>query len=583
MRFFRRLFLVCLLLCGCATDQKPAVTPEHGAATVPVAESPKVATPVLAALQAELDHSLTALKAEPVPPYFLSYEVTENHNYVVSSIFGTLVNSTEMRTRQLDIDLRVGDPKLDNTHPLRGNQGFTMPNPPGGSTLLPIEDDPDAIRAVLWYQTDRRFKAAVEQLTKVKANMKVNVAEEDASADFSVEPAEVLVQAPADLKIDRAAWEERLRRYTAPFAAHGNIYGAHASLNADAQTRWYVNSEGARLQTTQTMARLVISATTKADDGMVLPRYETFFAFTPDRLPGDAEVLARVEQLIKDLLALRTAPVTDPYTGPAILSGRAAGVFFHEVFGHRVEGHRQKGVNQGQTFKKMLGQPVLPAAFTVYCDPTLDYFGQTALGGYYLYDNQGVKARRVTLVAGGILKGFLMARMPIEGFPNSNGHGRKAPGFPVVARQSNLIVETAQPVSQAKLREKLLKLVKEQSKPYGLYIADIEGGFTLTGRFIPNAFNVRPLMVYRIYADGHEELVRGVDFIGTPLSAFSKIVAADDTPGIFNGICGAESGPVPVTGISPGVLLSQVEVQKKEKAQDRPPLLPAPLEKSPSP
>jgi predicted Zn-dependent protease len=571
MKFPRRSFLAFWLLPALCL---PAVR---------AGELPAGATPVLLALQAELDHSFTALKAEPVPPYFLSYEVTENHRYVVSSTFGTLVNSTEERRRHLDIDLRVGDRTLDNTHPLRGNQGFAMANLAGGTVLLPIEDDPDAIRAVLWYQTDRRFKAAVEQLTKVKANMKVNVAEEDQSADFSAEPAEVFVQAPADLKIDRAVWEEKLRRYTAPFAAYGNIYGARASLNVDAQTWWYVNSEGARLQTTQTTARLLIYATTKADDGMVLPRYETFFAFTPDQLPGDAEVLARVERLIKDLLALRTAPVIDPYAGPAILSGRAAGVFFHEVFGHRVEGHRQKGVDQGQTFKKMLGQPVLPASFTVYCDPTLDYFGKTALGGYYLYDNQGVKARRVTLVEGGVLKGFLMARMPIEGFPNSNGHGRKAPGLPVVARQSNLIVETAQPVSQEKLKEQLLQLVQEQNKPYGLYVEDIEGGFTLTGRFIPNAFNVRPLMVYRVYPDGHEELVRGVDFIGTPLSVFSKVVAADDTPGIFNGICGAESGPVPVTGISPGLLLSQVEVQKKEKAQDRPPLLPAPLERTPSP
>ena len=571
MKFPRRSFLAFWLLPALCL---PAVR---------AGELPAGATPVLLALQAELDHSFTALKAEPVPPYFLSYEVTENHRYVVSSTFGTLVNSTEERRRHLDIDLRVGDRTLDNTHPLRGNQGFAMANLAGGTVLLPIEDDPDAIRAVLWYQTDHRFKAAVEQLTKVKANMKVNVAEEDQSADFSAEPAEVFVQAPADLKIDRAVWEEKLRRYTAPFAAYGNIYGARASLNVDAQTWWYVNSEGARLQTTQTTARLLIYATTKADDGMVLPRYETFFAFTLDQLSGDAEVLARVERLIKDLLALRTAPVIDPYAGPAILSGRAAGVFFHEVFGHRVEGHRQKGVDQGQTFKKMLGQPVLPASFTVYCDPTLDYFGKTALGGYYLYDNQGVKARRVTLVEGGVLKGFLMARMPIEGFPNSNGHGRKAPGLPVVARQSNLIVETAQPVSQEKLKEQLLQLVQEQNKPYGLYVEDIENGFTLTGRFIPNAFNVCPLMVYRVYPDGHEELVRGVDFIGTPLSVFSKVVAADDTPGIFNGICGAESGPVPVTGISPGLLLSQVEVQKKEKAQDRPPLLPAPLERTPSP
>lgn len=544
---------------------------------VHAAELPKGATPVLAAMQAELSHSLGALKAEPVPPYFLSYEVTENHAYAVSAAFGTVLDSTERRTRSLDIDLRVGDYPLDNSHPLRGNQGMAMPRAPG-QTLLPVEDDPDAIRAQLWYHTDRRFKAAVEQLTKVKANMKVNVAEEDASPDFSAEPAEVFAQAPADVRVDRATWEAKLRRYSAPFAAYGNIYGAHASVNVDAQTRWYVNSEGALLQTTQTTARLIISATTKADDGMVLPRTEVFFAFNPDQLPGDAEVLAKVERMIKDLLALRTAPIVDPYAGPAILSGRAAGVFFHEVFGHRVEGHRQKGVDQGQTFKKMLGQHVLPDGFLVFSDPTLDHFGKTPLGGYYLYDDEGVKARRVPLIEKGIFTGFLMARMPIEGFSHSNGHGRKAPGHPVVARQANLVVEAAQTLPRAKLKEQLLKLVQEQNKPYGLYFEDIEGGFTLTGRVIPNAFNVRPVMVYRVYPDGREELVRGVDFIGTPLSTFSKVVAADDTPDVFNGICGAESGPVPVSAVSPGLLLSQVEVQKKEKAQERLPLLPAPLE-----
>jgi TldD protein len=328
----------------------------------------------------------------------------------------------------------------------------------------------------------------------------------------------------------------------------------------------------------QTTARLAISATTKADDGMVLPRTETFFAFTPDQLPSDTEVLARVDRMIKDLLALRTAPIIDPYAGPAILSGRAAGVFFHEVFGHRIEGHRQKGVDQGQTFKKMLGQHVLPGGFNVYSDPTLDHFGGTALGGYYLFDNQGVKARRVPLIEDGVFTGFLMARMPIEGFPQSNGHGRKAPGYSVVARQANLVVEAAQTVPRAELKAQLLRLVQEQNKPFGLYFEEIEGGFTLTGRLIPNSFNVRPVMVYRVYPDGREELVRGADFIGTPLSTFSKVTAADDTPDVFNGMCGAESGPVPVSAISPGLLLIQVEVQKKEKAQDRPPLLPAPLD-----
>jgi len=541
-------------------------------ATAGAAELPKNASPVLVALSAELDRSLTTFKTQPVAAYFLGYQAIERHSFTVSSSFGALQNSSESRTRLFDIDLRVGDYALDNTHPLRGTAQNTAP----GAHALPVEDNVDAVRAAVWFQTDRRYKAAVEQLDKAKSDVQVNVAEEDKSPDFCAAPAEVYIETPRDVTLDRAAWEVRLRRFTEPFAAYGDIYSAHASLNVEAQTRWYVDSGGTLLQTAQTSARLMISASTKAEDGMVLPRYESWFALTADQLPSDKEILERVAKLAAELEALRKAPLLDPYTGPAILSGRAAGVFFHEVFGHRAEGHRQKRVEEGQTFKKMLGQPVLPPTFTVYCDPQLDHYGKTTLGGHYLYDDQGVKARRVNLIEGGILKGFLMARMPIDGFPVSNGHGRKSPGNAVVARQSNLVVEVAQTVTREQLKKELLRLVVEQKKPFGLFFDDIEGGFTITSRVIPNSFNVRPLLMYRVYPDGREELVRGVDFIGTPLSTFSKVVAADDTPGVFNGTCGAESGMVPVSAISPGLLLSQVEIQKKDKSQDRLPLLPAP-------
>jgi predicted Zn-dependent protease len=282
--------------------------------------------------------------------------------------------------------------------------------------------------------------------------------------------------------------------------------------------------------------------------------------------------------MIADLEALRNAPLVDPYTGPAILSGRAAAVFFHEVFGHRIEGHRQKSELEGQTFKKMVGQHVLPDFLSVVFDPTLRRYGGTDLVGSYHYDDEGIKARRVIAVNDGVLNAFLMSRTPIEGFPNSNGHGRAQPGFTPVARQSNLLVLDSKPVSRDRLKVLLVEQIKAQGKPFGLLFDDIQGGFTITGRTIPNAFNVLPVMVYRIYPDGRQELVRGVDLIGTPLTAFSKILAADDEKVVFNGICGAESGAVPVSASGPAILVSQIEVQKKQKSQERAPILPAPFE-----
>jgi TldD protein len=311
---------------------------------------------------------------------------------------------------------------------------------------------------------------------------------------------------------------------------------------------------------------------------MILPRYESFVASAPDGLPDDATVAKAVEKMIADLQALKKAPVVTSAIAPAILTGRASGVFFHEVFGHRVEGHRQKDEDEAQTFKGKIGERLLPPEFSVYFDPTLRALGGVELAGSYRYDNEGVAARRVDVVRDGIFRGFLMSRSPIAGFSRSNGHGRRMPGMPAVARQSNLVVTSAKPVSRTALKRMLLDEVKRQKQPFGLIFDDIEGGFTMTGRFFPNSFEVIPVMVYRVFPDGREELVRGVDLIGTPLTAFSRIIAADDVTAVFNGVCGAESGWVPVSAASPAILISQIEVQRKPKAQDKAPILPPPAE-----
>ena len=532
--------------------------------------------PVLTAMQQELTRSFGNLKKAPLPPYFLSYQLTDNRAVEVSASFGALTGSSDASSRLLDLDLRVGDDSLDNTHPLRGAEMGEDFSEQGGPQRIPLDNDPDALRVALWHETEDKYHTALQRYQKVKANVQVKVEAEDKSGDFSHEPVETYFEAPAPFSIDAATWEQKVRRISAPFGQHKEIIDNSAQLIAEVETRRYVNSDGSRIQISSPIYRLIISATAKADDGMELPLHQTYMSFRPDGLPDEATVLKDVDHMIDTLLALVKAPVADPYTGPAILSGRSSAVFFHEIFGHRVEGQRQKGEEEAQTFKKKVNQAILPDFLSVYSDPNLKSLAGTDLVGYYPYDDEGVKARRVTVVDKGVLKNFLMSRAPIEGFDHSNGHGRRQQGFNVVARQSNLVVESSKQVSRAELKKQLIEQIKAANKPYGLLFDDIEGGFTFTQRTLPNAFNVMPTVVYRVYPDGREELVRGVDLIGTPLIAFSKIVAADDDVAVFNGVCGAESGWVPVSASSPGLLVSQIEVQRKEKSQERAPLLPPP-------
>ena len=543
------------------------------------ASAQKVASsPVLQALQQEMKRAFGVLKEKGDPgPYFISYSVRENSSVDIEASLGALRSSDNDHSRLLDIDVRVGNYQLDNTHQIRGPRGtntgpnFTYP------VLMPVDNDIDALRSVIWLETDQKYKAAVERFIQVKANRAIKVDEEDTSADMSRESNQTATLPLAAISVDVPAWESRLKTYSALFKKYPEIYDGSVSLSSNGNNDYFVTSEGNAIQHGQSSVRLSIYARTKAADGMELYRFEAFDGRTLDRLPNDVKIRQTIDTMVKDLQALRAAPVIEPYTGPAILSGRASGVFFHEIFGHRIEGHRQKSESEGQTFTKKINQPVLPDFISVVDDPTAERVGGVDLNGHYSFDDDGVPAQKVSVVEKGILKNFLMSRSPVSGFESSNGHGRKAPGYRSVGRQGNLIVQATNTISDAKMRALLIEEAKRQGKTFGLLFQDISGGFTLTGRASPQSFQVTPIMVYKIYVDGHpDELVRGVDLIGTPLTSFSKIVAAGDTPEVFNGFCGAESGYVPVAAVSPAILTTQIDVQKKAKSSDRPPILPPP-------
>jgi predicted Zn-dependent protease len=338
-----------------------------------------------------------------------------------------------------------------------------------------------------------------------------------------------------------------------------------------------VTSEGTKLQFGQVRYRLELYIQGKASDGMDINRYYNFDWTDPAAAPDDKAVLAQCAVLQKELEGLVKAPLVDPFAGPAMLTGRATAVFFHEVFGHRDEGFRQKDINEGQTFANKVGQPILPSFLSIVDDPTATKLGSQVLLGYYPYDDEGVAAQKVTLVDHGVLKNFEMSRQPILGFLQSNGHGRRQVGLAPVSRQGNLIVQSSHQVSNAELRKMLIEETRKQGKPFGLLIDDIAGGFTLTGRSQPQAFQVEPLVVYEVFADGRPDmLVRGVDIVGTPLVSLTKIIATGDTTEVFNGFCGAESGSVPVSASAPAILMTEMEVQKKQSSTDQPPILPPP-------
>ena len=526
---------------------------------------------LLQIMKSELDRAKKDLAKSDPAPYFLSYTIYDQDQILIAASYGGLLTDTAERKRTADVTMRVGTPELDNTHGQSRQSGMT-------SGPLPLNDDSDAIARSLWELTDRAYKRAAPSYLNVKTNTAVQAEEEDKSPDFSkADPTIHVGERLTDPPFDREAWKGEVRRLSGAFRKYPDVYFATVLLQISSSNSRMVSSEGAEIATPSGSARLLIEAQTRADDGMDLLRVETFQAPLASGLPSETDIAAKIEKMATDLKSLRAAPVAEPYDGPALLSGRAAAVFFHEVLGHRLEGHRQRDEEEGQTFTKKVGQEVLPKFLSVMDDPTMRELDGVKLSGTYEFDSEGTPAQRVEVIENGILKNFLMSRMPIKNFDNSNGHGRNQPGLMPTGRQGNLVVSSTQSVPESEMREKLIELVKKEGKPYGLYFDDIQGGFTLTTRSLPQAFQVLPVIVYKVYPDGRpDELVRGVDIVGTPLAALTRIITTGDKQHVFNGICGAESGSVPVSAVAPAMLFSEMEVQKRAHGHDRPPILPAP-------
>lgn len=534
--------------------------------------------PVLDALSAELDRSYSGLRKAHSKPrlYYLSYQAVESRSRSAAAILGSLYEDAQSASRSLDVDARVGGPELDNTHQIKGVESMGHEDA-STSGELPLGEDPLPIRQAAWALTDLAFKSAQARYTKAAADKAVTAEESDGSGDFSLEPPQRFVEPAPPAPPDPGPWRERLRRVSARAARYPFLVSSQVSLSLEARRSWFVDSAGSALAASQPSARLDISLAARTADGMALDRSASWSARDLEGLPGEEEAAAALERLAEELSALSRAPDAVPYHGPAVFASTATAVLFHEILGHRLEGHRQKLETEGQTFAAKLGQPVTAPFISVYDDPGLSTAAGVPLNGFYRFDDEGQPGRRVQLIEKGLLTGFLMSRAPIASAPRSNGHGRRSSGRRAVARMANLVVEASETVPAGDLRGLLIAELERQGKPWGLWFHDVEGGYTTTTRDANQAFEVSPKLVTRVWADGRpDEAVRGVEIVGTPLASFTKILAAGDDRGVFNGVCGAESGWVPVSASAPSLLVSEIEVEKGVKDAERPPLLPPP-------
>ena len=515
---------------------------------------------LLKILKGELKRQYEVYSEREDPAYYMAFNVSDNYTISITSNFGSLEGTEISRIRALNASVRVGDYHFDNTHSEETDDFNSYSG--AYNQLLPVDNVPLAIRQQIWLVTDKAYKDASTDYV-LKSNRKKKLPE--GLPDFTREESCHYYDAPQwdqAKNIDIQHWESLLKRLSEKFGGYEPFILGGVNFSFDLNRKYFVSSEGTTIVQNQVHTQMHILGTVKTKEGYNQPYYKSFFSEWPSGLPDEEVLESAVCEVVSSMELLANAPAASPYSGPAIFSANAAGVFFHEIFGHRIEGHRLAQHSDAQTFMSKMDAPILPDYFTIISDPLKEEFAGKRLSGYFKFDDEGVKASTVKIVENGILKNFLMSRKPIEGFPRSNGHGRAQTGMVPVSRQSNLLVSTTKPMEVDKLRKKLISLCKKQKKDYGFFIDKVVGGYTLTNRYQPNVFNVIPFEVYKIFTDGRpDELVTGVTFIGTPLTVFSEIVGTGDDYEVFNGVCGAESGGVYVSAVAPTLLVNKIETQ----------------------
>lgn len=527
-------------------------------------------------LDAELLRTRTMRLESYPPPYFVAFAFEDVQSVDVVARFGEVSRMEHSHSRPIYAEVRVGDYAFDNTAGT-GESSDVYDLTYVAPRMGPLRFDAAALRAAFWLLADEQYKGATSLFLKKKGARAYQIDPSDKDGCFTKEKARRDEKPVPAMQWDEPGETALARRISSILGKDPHVFDSTVMLSAQRRERHFTSSEGARLLYGRRIYAAQLSAMTRAKDGILLESQRAFYAASRERLPTDAQLEAEARDLAADLRALAAAPMIDPYTGPAILAPEAAGVLFHEALGHRLEGERQKDSGDGQTFKGQIGQRVLPAFIDVVDDPTMAQAYGRDLNGFYDYDEEGVPAERVSLVEKGLLKGFLLSRTPVEGFARSNGHGRAEMGQKPQARMGTTIVSARNGVSEAELKRLLIEEARKQGKPYGLILRDVAGGQTSTETGGYQAFKGAPRMVYTVdVKTGEERLVRGVEIVGTPLSALSRVLAAGNDPRVFNGYCGAESGYVPVSTIAPALLLSEIELQRSSKERQRAPLLPRP-------
>ena len=558
---------------------------------------PAAPDPVFQAMKDEMDRARSLTVSNLEAPYFIQYVIDEDDNFGVTANLGGLLTERHDRFRSPEVDVRVGDYKFDNTNYVGSGFGF-------GSRYdlerFPLENAYPVLRRYLWLETDSSYKSAVEAISRKRAALR-NLTQSEQLNDFSHAEPVHLVRDFSKPATDRDAWAKRVRSLSAIFAQYPDVKNSGVELESSVGGYYLMNSEGAQVREPENVTYLRARATGQAADGMTVRDAVTFHSLDAARMPGDAELKRGVTALAENVVALAHSPKGEDYSGPVLFEGMAGAQILAEVLGRNLalgrkpagDGGRGGGGFLNSELEGRMGARVLPDSFEVVDDPTQKEWRGRPLFGSYEVDREGVMAKPTRLIEKGVLKNYLLTRQPVRGYEGSNGHARlPGPYGANAATIGNLFVSSTDTVPAAELKKKLIDLCRARSKPYGIIVRKMDFPSSATAGEVRQLLSGQqggrpvsmPILVYKIYPDGHEELVRGLRFRGLNARSLKDILAAGDDSAAFEyldntapfALMGGAGFTAEACVVAPSILIDDLELHPVEEELPKLPVVPAP-------
>ncbi|MBE7440049.1 MAG: hypothetical protein HS115_16480 [Spirochaetales bacterium] len=516
-------------------------------------------------LKAELARTVKTIKKKP-SLYYLSYLYRNQRTESISAVLGAISKHHTTARRTVFCDVRVGSYTYDNV-----TSGGLFDNSEKAESndylVMPSELEADAFRFALWKLTDARYREALEQFYQKKSRAVHYIDENRALKSRMRQSAFQNARTSPLPEVDPEEIKRRMRRLSSKVRGHAEIKNSVIRFRANHQQKIFCSAEGRAVIEQKALFEWNAQVWVLTPNGTGISQELNFMEGHPDALPEEKELIRLLEDRMALLKRLMQKKPLNSYSGPVLLSPQAAGLFFHEVIGHRLEGSRLLSPDDGSTFRDLRGRQIAPSFIDIIDDPTARAYGKHTLTGHFTYDDEGNPARRVVLVEKGVLRSFLTSASPIPGQKNINGHARAEEHERPISRMGNLFIQNRNPLSDVQLRELFLEEIRRQNKPYGIYVKECLGGETETSSYDFQAFKGEILRASRVFPDGQEEDIYGVDFVGTPLSSLENIMAMGGQIDVDNSYCGAESGMIPVSTIAPAALMQTMELQGKERGK----------------